>query len=249
MTNEIPLISVQMTNHEILNFIDIPGYTTIKEALEECCGVKELKQEDVDEAMKNVELDVSEAIVTSVSKKLSDPEDLAIREIHRNNKGEVKTITYKTDVKRIDSKELWKLKTSGWSMSGKVGVAYQGAAGSATATYHRGKAEAEIQKDTREVSTVYSKDIEMRPRSAYEVTVVKEEATYTANIEKLLLKFPESTTIKTSWRPAKKLSMILKKKRGKGRIINTDGHWITAQINGKFKAKNVTAEVKEFRIS
>ena len=219
--------------------------------MEECCGVNELKQEDVDEAMKHVKLDVSKAIVTSVSKKPSVLEDLVNeREIFRNDKGKVNTRPYKADVKWSNSKELWKLKTSGWSMSGKLGVAHQGAAGSATATYHRGKAEVDIKKDTLEVSKQYSKDIEMQPYSAYEVTVIKEETTYIANVKGLLLKFPENTTIKTSsWRLAKKLSNIFKKKRGKGKIISKDGVWITAEINGKFTAKNVTAEVKKFRIS
>ena len=233
---------------KILFFIDIPGYTTIKEALEECCGVNELKQEDIDEAMKHVELDVSEAVVTSVSDEPSVLEDLAVHEIFRNDKGEVNTRPYKADVKWSNSKELWKLKTSGWSMSGKLGVAHQGAAGFATATYHRGKAEVDIEKDTLEVSKQYSKDIEMQPYSAYEVTVIKEETTYTANVEGLLLKFPKNTKIKTSsWKFPKKLSNIFKKERVKGKITRKDGVWITAEINGKFTAKNVTAEVKAFR--
>ena len=197
--------------------------------------------------MKDAELDFSEAVIISESKKQSDPVDLVTRHIFRNPSGEVNTKPYKAEAKWINSKELWKLKTSGWSMSGRLGVAHQGAEGGATATYHRGRLEAEINKDTLEISKEFSEDIQMKPRSGYEVTVVKEETTYAANIEGLLLTFPSNAKIKTNrYEMKKKLSTIFSKT---GNIVSKNGDKITVRIAGKFEAKNVTAEVKAFRIS
>ena len=211
-----------------------------------CCGVHTIRQEDVDEAMKDVELDFSEAVVTSEPENKIDLVDLAARDIFRNDTDKVNTEQYTIGAKWINSKELWKLKTSGWSMSGRLGVAHQGAEGSATATYQRGKLEAEINKNTIEVEKQYSKNIEMKPHSRYEVTVVKQETTYAANIEGLLLTFPSNASIKTSRvGRKKKLSKILSRT---GNIVSKNGDKITARIAGKFEAKNVTAEVKAFQI-
>lgn len=235
----------------LFTIIDIPGYTTIKEALEECCGGKKLRQEDVDDvlAMKGVELDVSKAVVTLKSEDQST-EDLALRRVYTNTTNRMADQPYESDVKWTDSKALWQVKTSGWSTSGGVGVAYQGAQGGVSATYHKGKLDAESKKKSRAVTIRYKENIVMEPYSSCEVTVVREETTYTAHIEGLLLKFPKDARIKTGkFQKKKLLSNIFYEAQKLVSEPNYGDNCFTAQINGKFEAKNLTAEVKKFPVN
>ena len=215
--------------------------------MEECYGGT-LEQKDIDEAMnlEGVELKYNEAVVTSASDNKQCENLIEPRDIRRNEKETVQPLHYTTHAKWTNSTEKWKETTSGWSVSGKLGLGYEGAEASTTATYHRGKTEKEITRDMFEVSKDYEKDIEMLPRSVYELTVLKEETTYIADIEGLLLTFPKDKSMKRWFMSSKQLSRIFNTKKGKEKIVSNVGGKITVQINGKFEAKNVNAEVKEY---
>ena len=209
----------------------------VKEALEACLGDKTLKQEDVDEAMEVVELDFSEAVVTSESKKRNTKE-LHVKKDYENDTREVKKEKHQIDLKCINSTEFWKENTSGWSVSGTLGAEYQGAKASTTAGYHRGTTEKSVKKDALEVMMPFSKEFTIQPNSSCAVTVVEEEEMYTVSIRGLLLEFSRDA------KPKLKINCLQKRKLSKifeasGKMKSDKDGKITAEIDGKLEAINV----------
>ena len=218
------------------------GITSIKEALEACLG-KKLKQEYVDEAMKAVKLDISKATVTSVSTSDS-PSHVYAKDERSNVSSEEQDFDY-GPIKLTFSKseEIWKEKTSGWSVSGTLGVEYEGATASTTAVYRRGKAEKSIKRDLFTVEIPFSKKIKIMPHTTVTVVVEEEELVYTISVKGLLLEFPSDAELKTAWLKKKLIAKILKDciKRP------SDDGKIIAEIDGKVEIMDVKRSVKEYQ--
>ena len=172
----------------------IYGLVTIKETLEACHG-GELKQEYVDKVMEKITFDESEAIATSCLRESGDPLEIVPRETRSNGSDEVKTEKYEASAKWTDSAQKWKETNSGWSA--KVGIGGEKyVRGDCSFEYHRGKTEKDIENKSFEISKVFEDDVVIDPHSSCEVTVIRVETEYTADIKKLRLKFPHDTKLK-----------------------------------------------------
>ena len=231
--------------HVVLNNccpVGIYGFVTIKESLEACCG-GELKQEYVDKAMEKIVIDDSEATVIHPLSK-SDRE-LIIREKKDNNSDEATPTTYTANVTWNDTTQKWKETTSGWSVTVGAG-AEKYTKGHGSFEYHQGKTERDIKTTSFEVTMPFKHSFDMEPHSSSEVTVVKVETEYTADIKKLRLKFPHDTKLKV--RPVlgpagkKTLSKILEKKFTVLYKRDKDDNAIV-ELDAKFKAMHITTEV------
>ena len=199
--------------------------------------------------MKKITFDESEAIATNCSRKSGDPLEIVPRETRSNESDEVKTENYEANAKWTDSAQKWKETTSGWSA--KVGIgAEKYARGDYSFEYHRGKTEKDIENKLFEISKVFKDNVVINPHSPCEVTVVKVETEYTADIKKLRFKFPHDTKLKVRpvIGPAGKTSLsgILKEKIlcKKDKDDNT-----VVELDGKFKAMHITTEVKVYPVS
>ena len=232
-----------MENFTLTKHIGIKGgIISIKEALEARLE-KKLKQENIDEAMKAVKLDISKAIVTSVSK--SDPHVTSYAKNERSNDSSEEQDFDYGPIKLTFSKseEIWKETTSGWSVSGTLGAAYQGATASTTAVYHRGKADRLIKKDSLTVEIPFSKKIKIMPRTTVTAVVEEVEVFYTIDVKGLLLEFPSDAELKIAWLKKKPIAKILKNSIKSQ--SDKDGK-IIAEINGKVEIMDVKRSLKDY---
>ena len=221
---------------------------TIKEALEACHG-GHLREEYVDKVMNKIMLDQSEAIAIPHPPKSGDPQELIVREKKDNNSDEDRNVTYRANATWNDTTQQWKERTSGWSIKGGVGVEKY-ARGDIGFEYHRGRTEKDITTTSLEVSREFVHEFTVKPHSSCEVTVVKVETEYTADIKKLRLKFPHDTKLKIRpvMGPAGNtlLSEILEEKilYKKDKDDNT-----IVELDGKFKAMHTSTKVAVYPVS
>ena len=145
--------------------------------------------------MEKITFDESEAIATNCLRESGDPLEIVPRESRSNGSDEVKTEKYEASAKWTDSAQKWKEITSGWSA--KVGIGGEKhIRGDCSFEYHRGETEKDIENKSFEISKVFKDDVVINPHSSCEVTVVRVETEYTADIKKLRLKFPHDTKLR-----------------------------------------------------
>ena len=229
------------------------GYTTIKEALEECVG-HELKQKYVKKLMKTVgvHFDFNDAVVNSPSEnQVGKSKEVSSPRIKFENPENVKTLKHiEIPTKYIKSNELWNEKTYGWSVSSTVG-ADKYATGSVTAGYHSGTSITKKNMKSFEYSYTHELDHEMEPLSKYEATVYVAEKQYTAEVKGLWFIFPTDTKLRIKRVKRRKLLKIFKDNKidVTSEIVIKGVKFTKVRINGKFEARVLSVYPEVFNSS
>lgn len=203
---------------------------------------KELKEENVQKTMEKIDLDISEAEITSLNVNDSP--------LFKQVKGRVKLENFDDEDDKIpygpvviaetESIEKWKEKTRGWSIAPTIGVSHYGNA-SGTFTYSRGTGEKLVERESSATSVTHQRNIKVKPGSSRIVAVEVDIKLHVIHVKNVLLEFTSDTKLKTKCWPwsKQKLSKILEIRSEKdGKII--------AVSDGKVEVMEVLSAVRTY---
>ena len=229
-------IVANIYNNIHVTILGIGGYMfDVKGNLEVYIG-KELKEKHVQKIMEEIDFDVSEAEITSISV-VNEKETIAKKEL--TNRGGGTAVKFgPVIIKKMDAIEEWKEKTRGWSFAPTVGVSHYGNA-SCTFTYCRSKGETSVVRESSEISECHKEEISVEVGSSIMAAVEVNKKVYTINVKRLLLEFPSNTELKVKRWSKKKLSDIF----GEKDIRSEKDGKVIAESEGTVKIMEVTSSV------
>ena len=200
----------------------------------------DLKQEYIDEAMKTVKLCYIDA---TIDRKTMEPnvepeKPLEDKKVYHNRNDFQETKTHTPTVSVTNTSEEWITKTSGWSVTGTLGAAYQGAKASSNVGYHRGKSKTKKKSHVVAVTAPLSETFEVPAHSSRAACLVEQTTSYNVDVKGVLLTFQRDVEIRYGRLPHKKTKL--------SNILNSNSLPGSSDINANINGKFIASDTKKF---